>query len=73
MNDRFDCAVIGAGPAGSVAAALLALHGRQTLLIERDREPHSGPAESLSSEATGVLARLGVLEAPARRIFLAAS
>jgi choline dehydrogenase-like flavoprotein len=34
-----DVAVIGAGPAGSTLAALLAERGRDVLLLEKDRHP----------------------------------
>jgi 2-polyprenyl-6-methoxyphenol hydroxylase-like FAD-dependent oxidoreductase len=65
MNDRFDCAIIGAGPAGSVAAASAAEAGHKTLLIERDREPRVGPAQRLDGEARRKAIGLGV--AAARR------
>ncbi|MBT7099002.1 FAD-dependent oxidoreductase, partial [Candidatus Poribacteria bacterium] len=34
--DSYDVIVIGGGPAGCTAAALLAEHGRSVLLLERD-------------------------------------
>jgi len=39
--DRADAIVIGAGPAGSVTAALLARQGMRTILVERDRFPRA--------------------------------
>jgi flavin-dependent dehydrogenase len=60
MNDRFDCVVLGAGPAGAVAAGCLARAGWRTLLVERDSRPHAGPAESLDGEAYQVVRQLGV-------------
>jgi flavin-dependent dehydrogenase len=39
MSDSFDCIVLGAGPAGSAAAALVAEAGFKTLLLERDKMP----------------------------------
>lgn len=38
-DDRFDLAVVGAGPAGSRAARLVAEQGRRVLLLERGRFP----------------------------------
>jgi digeranylgeranylglycerophospholipid reductase len=35
MKDKFDCIVVGAGPAGSMAAKTLALHGVDVLLLEK--------------------------------------
>jgi len=35
MNDKFDCIVVGAGPAGSVAAKTLAERGVEVLLLEK--------------------------------------
>lgn len=62
--DRFDVAVVGAGPAGSAAANLLAREGVRVALIERAAFPRPKPcAEYLSPEAGRVLARLGVLPA----------
>ena len=54
--------VIGAGPAGSTTAALLAERGVSVALLERATFPRSKPcAEYLSPEATRVLDRLGLL------------
>ena len=39
--ERADALVIGAGPAGSVAAALLARQGMRTILLEREQFPRS--------------------------------
>ena len=39
INDRYDIVVIGAGPAGSVAARYAAENGASVLMLERDREP----------------------------------
>ena len=41
MSVRADAVVIGAGPAGSVAAALLARQGMRTMLVERERFPRA--------------------------------
>ncbi|MDP8204620.1 MAG: NAD(P)/FAD-dependent oxidoreductase [Candidatus Tenebribacter mawsonii] len=39
IKDRYDVVVIGAGPAGSVAARYAAENGASVLMLERDREP----------------------------------
>ena len=39
IKDRYDVVVIGAGPAGSVAARYAAENGASILMLERDREP----------------------------------
>src|SRR6185503_8443600 len=57
-----DVVVLGAGPAGSTTAALLAERGVDVLLLDRARFPRPKPcAEYLSPEATRVLDRLGLL------------
>lgn len=59
----YDVVVIGAGPAGSSAAAALAACGRQVLLVERDRFPrHKVCGEFLSPEAQGTLTALGLTD-----------
>ena len=63
MTTRFDAAVIGAGPAGSSAAAILAQAGRRVLLLEKDRFPRPKVCgEFLSGDAMASLDRLGVRE-----------
>jgi len=39
IRDKYDVVVIGAGPAGSVAARFAAENGASVLILERDREP----------------------------------
>ncbi|MDE2290802.1 MAG: FAD-dependent monooxygenase [Elusimicrobia bacterium] len=59
-----DVAVIGAGPAGSALAALLARRGRSVALLEKDVLPRDKLCgEFLSPEAQGALARIGCLDA----------
>ncbi len=62
MKDCYDCVVVGGGPAGSTAAAIVAEGGFSTLLIERERVPRFHVGESLMPETYWTLHRLGVLE-----------
>ena len=56
-----DIAIIGGGVAGSTAAALLARHGLQVILIEKGTFPRQKVCgEFLSPEGADVLSRLGV-------------
>jgi flavin-dependent dehydrogenase len=62
IQPSYDCIVMGAGPAGSTVAALVAEAGHSTLLIERERFPRDHIGESLMPETYWTLKRLGVLE-----------
>ncbi|MCB1791485.1 MAG: tryptophan 7-halogenase [Gammaproteobacteria bacterium] len=55
-----DVIVIGSGPAGSTASALLAEYGHQVLMIDRDTHPRFHIGESLLPMGTPVLDRLGI-------------
>lgn len=55
-----DVAIIGAGPAGSTAAALLAEQGLSVYLLERDEFPRFRIGESLLPGGNALLKRLGV-------------
>jgi flavin-dependent dehydrogenase len=61
--DRCDVLVIGAGPAGSVAAALLRKQGRQVLVIEREQFPRFSIGESLLPQSMEYLEQAGMLQA----------
>ena len=62
MRDAYDVVVIGGGPAGSTAAALVAEAGLSTLLIEREKFPRFHIGESLMPECYWPLQRLGVID-----------
>jgi flavin-dependent dehydrogenase len=55
--------VVGAGPAGSVAAALLAQRGYDVLVAERQQFPRFSIGESLLAYSTQVLQDAGLLDA----------
>jgi flavin-dependent dehydrogenase len=58
---NYDCLVIGAGPAGSATAIMVAEQGYSTLLLERDKMPRFHVGESLMPETYWSFERLGVL------------
>ncbi|TWT79400.1 putative oxidoreductase [Planctomycetes bacterium CA13] len=62
MKAYYDCIVIGGGPAGGAAAAILAQSELDTLLIEREPMPRFHVGESLMPETYWALDRLGVNE-----------
>lgn len=71
---QVDAIIVGAGPAGSTTALLLAGAGHHVVLLDRRRFPRAKPCgDCLSAQATLVLDRLGVLptveaERPARLV-----
>ena len=62
-SPKCDVVVIGAGPAGSVAAALLSQRGYQVLVLERQHFPRFSIGESLLAYSTELLMEAGMLEA----------
>src|SRR6516225_7192694 len=59
---NFDTIVIGGGPAGSSASALLAERGLRVLVLEREKFPRYHIGESLLPFTCFLLKRLGLLE-----------
>lgn len=55
--------IIGAGPAGAVAAALLRQQGRQVLVVEREQFPRFSIGESLLPQSMQYLEEAGMLRA----------
>src|ERR1700741_1776215 len=58
-----DVAIIGAGPAGPVAAALLRRSGRSVLVLERQHFPRFSIGESLLPQSMAYLEEAGMLQA----------
>src|SRR6478609_991070 len=61
MNNDYDAILIGAGPAGSCASAILAEYGHRVLVIEREKFPRYHVGESLIPFTFGPLERLGLI------------
>ncbi|MCM2370339.1 NAD(P)/FAD-dependent oxidoreductase [Aporhodopirellula aestuarii] len=62
MRASYDCVVVGGGPAGGTAAAIVASAGHSTLLIEREPVPRFHVGESLMPEVYWPLERLGLID-----------
>ncbi len=69
MRTNYDVLIIGGGPAGSTAAALLAQHGRSVLVLEKERFPRYHIGESLMPYCWFPLERMGLLERMAQSHF----
>lgn len=58
---QYDAIIIGAGPSGTSAAAILAEYGHRVLIIEREKFPRYRIGESLIPFTYGPLERLGLI------------
>ncbi|MBM3832959.1 MAG: NAD(P)/FAD-dependent oxidoreductase [Verrucomicrobia bacterium] len=72
MNEpsRYDTIVIGGGPAGASASAVLAERGRRVLVLEREKFPRYHIGESLLPFTFYPLQRLGLIDAMRKSAFI---
>jgi flavin-dependent dehydrogenase len=70
MNTDVDVLIIGAGPAGSIAASVLHREGFRLLVVEKQRFPRFVIGESLLPQVMNLLREAGLLEAVERRQFM---
>lgn len=61
MSNEYDVVLIGGGPAGSSAGAILAEYGRRVLIVEREKFPRYHIGESLIPFTFHPLQRLGLI------------
>jgi flavin-dependent dehydrogenase len=62
QKTKYDAIVVGAGPAGSTTAALLAEKGRDVLVVEKEKFPRYHVGESLMPFCYFPLQRLGLVD-----------
>lgn len=60
--EPYDVAIVGGGPAGSVAASALARSGRRVVLFEKEKFPRFHIGESLLPNGNAILKEVGVWE-----------
>src|SRR6185369_10445863 len=61
-GQHYDAIVIGCGPAGSSASAILAAKGRRVLVLEREKFPRYHIGESLIPYTYFPLERMGLID-----------
>ncbi len=69
MKSKYDCVVVGGGPAGCSTASIVAESGFSTLLIERDPVPRFHVGESLMPETYWPLSVWALAESDAGERF----
>src|ERR1700758_5364406 len=62
MNEAFDVAIIGGGPAGSAAGTILAKANRRVVIFEKEKFPRFSVGESTLPAILNTLERMGVRE-----------
>src|SRR6218665_1551140 len=62
-QEQTEILIIGAGPAGPVAAGLLRKQGRQALILEREQFPRFSIGESLLPQSMEYIEAAGMLQA----------
>ena len=60
-ENNYDAIIIGGGPSGSSAAAILGEYGHRALILEREKFPRYHIGESLIPFTYGPLKRLGLI------------
>ncbi len=68
-EENYDAIIIGAGPAGSTTAALLAEKGRSVLVFEKEKFPRYHIGESMMPFCYNTLERLGLVDQMEERGF----
>jgi flavin-dependent dehydrogenase len=68
-RSQYDVLIIGAGPAGTTAATLLAKKGRRVLVLEKEKFPRYHIGESLMPYCWFTLNRLGLVDEMQKRAF----
>ena len=69
LGQHYEAIVIGSGPAGSAAAAVLASKGRRVLVLEKEKFPRYHIGESLIPYTYFPLQRMGLIEKMKRSHF----
>ena len=62
MKSQYDVVIIGGGPSGCSAAAILAEAGRDVLVLEREKFPRYKVGESMIPFTYHPLKRLGLVD-----------
>src|SRR4249919_3519121 len=61
-SEKTEILIIGAGPAGAVAAAMLRQQGRQVLIVEKEQFPRFSIGESLLPQSMEYIEAAGLLK-----------